>query len=80
VATLLVRGPSAEYPRRSGRLSTLARKVIKRVLRHHSTYEHDVHAAVVDALRGLDKSQRDLEEKILRQDERVSQIEKQRGR
>jgi SAM-dependent methyltransferase len=80
IAALLARGPSFEYPGRFGRLSTLARKAIRRILRHHSSYEHEVHSAVVDALRGLEITHRDLLDKVRQQHERISQLEKHTAR
>jgi SAM-dependent methyltransferase len=79
LATLLTLGSSLESPGRLGRLSTLARKVVKRILGHHSRHELKVRSAVLDALRRLDRNHRDLQETIRRQDERVRQIEKRRG-
>jgi hypothetical protein len=68
LATLLTLGSSLESPGRLGRLSTLARKVVKRILGHHSRHELKVHSAVLDALRRLDRNHRDLQETIRRQE------------
>lgn len=79
-ATLVGLGPSAKRPDQPGRLWILARKVVKRILRHHSSHEREVHSAVVEALRGLDVNYRDLQQQIRQQDERISQLEKERAR
>jgi SAM-dependent methyltransferase len=80
LAQLLERGPGFDYPRRFGGLSTFARKVVLRILRHYSSYQREVHAAVLDALRGLDGDNHVLRERIRQQDGRIRQRQKQRER
>ena len=80
VAQVLARGPRVDYPGRLGGFWTFAWKVLKRVLRQHSKHEHDVHVAMLAALRGLNKTDEELLEAIRRQEERVSRLEKQQIR
>jgi SAM-dependent methyltransferase len=78
VVTLLTQGPNLERPGRFGRLSVRARKVVKRLLRHHSNHELEVHSGIVDSLRAVERQHRELEQQIRQQDDRISQLEKQR--
>jgi hypothetical protein len=79
-ATLVGLGPSATRPDQPGRAWILARKVVKRILRHHSSHEREVHSAVVEALRDLDANHNDLQQQLSQQDERIRELEKQRAR
>jgi hypothetical protein len=79
-ATLVGLGPSATRPDQPGRAWIFARKVVKRILRHHSSHEREVHSAVVEALRDLDANHHDLQQQIRQQDERIRELEKQQAR
>lgn len=75
VARLLARGPNRDHPRRFGVATTLARKAVLRILRYYSANQRELHGAVLDALRDLDRDRRDLKEVVRQQGERIERIE-----